>query len=94
MGISVIFTAESDFSGYLIGKKLTPGVLEHITYQLPAFPGVDFLQRFIPYTDLPAQLPLIEIGDQPLITRVKELFPLPDGPVSTITSPARMSSVT
>lgn len=40
MGISVIFTAESDFSGYLIGKKLTPGVLEHITYQLPAFPGV------------------------------------------------------
>ena len=66
MGISVIFTAESDFSGYLIGKKLTPGVLEHITYQLPAFPGVDFLQRFIPYTDLPAQLPLIEIGDQPI----------------------------
>ena len=34
MGITVVFTAESNLTGNLIGKKLAPGVLEYIPYDI------------------------------------------------------------
>ena len=68
------------------------------THYLPAsrVPRSGFPPKVLsPTRILPAQLPLIEIGDQPLITRVKELFSA-SGWASQYDyfPPARMSSVT
>ena len=54
MGITVVFTAESNLTGNLIGKKLAPGVLEYISHDFSALPGRNFFQRFPIHENLPA----------------------------------------
>ena len=54
MGITVVFTAESNLTGNLIGKKLAPGVLEYIPYDFAALPGRNFFQRFPVHKNIPA----------------------------------------
>ena len=54
MGITVVFTAESNLTSNLIGKKLAPGVLEYIPYDFAALPGRNFFQRFPVHKNIPA----------------------------------------
>ena len=54
MGITVVFTAESNLTGNLIGEKLAPGVLEYIPYDFAALPGRNFFQRFPVHKNLAA----------------------------------------
>ena len=54
MGIAVVFTAESNLTGNLIGEKLASGVLEYISYDFAAFPGRNFFQRLPVHKNLAA----------------------------------------
>ena len=54
MGITVVFTAESNVTGNRIGRKLAPGVLEYIPYDFAALPGRNFFQRFPVHKNIPA----------------------------------------
>ena len=54
MGITVVFTAESNLTDNLIGKKLAPGVLKYIPHDFAALPGRNFFQRFSIHKNLPA----------------------------------------
>ena len=54
MGITVVFTAESNLTGNLIGEKLAPGVLEYIPYDFAALLGRNFFQRFPVHKNLAA----------------------------------------
>ena len=54
MGIPVVLTAESNLTGYLIGKKLAPRVLKYIPCDFAALPGRNLFQRFSVHKNLAA----------------------------------------
>ena len=54
MGIPIVLTAESNLTGYLIGKKLAPGVLKYIPCDFAALPGRNLFQRLSVHKNLAA----------------------------------------